>query len=129
MNSAIEHLAEEIEAMEHVNPWGRAIRWIVGLGAAAAIVAGLVWTLTSPPSVTSGSRMMTYIPANVAVIEIGEPMGGTLSDAPVRFTWESVTGRLQYIVRVYEKGATMPLVERASTTPTVELTPEERAKL
>ena len=125
--NAIDHLAEEIESMEHVNPWGRAFRWLLGIGLVAAFIAWIWWTLAGP--VTSTASNVSYIPSGALSIETSEPTGGTLSDAPVRFSWESVSGRLQYIVRVYEKGAAMPIFERASTEPTFELTPDERLKM
>jgi hypothetical protein len=129
MTNAIEHLAEEIEVMEHVNPWARVLRWVVGLGAGAAFAAWFAWMMMFPASSTGGSRPMVYVPADVAPIELREPAGGTLTDPPVRLAWESVTGRLQYIVRVYEKGVAAPVLEQASTAPSFELTPEARAKL
>ena len=128
MSNAIEHLAEEIEVMEHVNPWARAFRWVLGLGLLGAFIAWVAWALLAPSS-TMSSAKTNYIPSSVTPIELSEPLGGTLADAPVRFAWGPVTGRLQYIVRVYEKGAAMPIFERASTTSTFELTPEERAKM
>jgi hypothetical protein len=127
MDNAINHLAEEIEQIEHINPWGRAIRWIGGGLLIAAFIAWIAWILTSPPSATTAAKF-SYVPLNVASIDMSEPVGGTLDQAPVRFAWESVTGRFQYIVRAYEKGVTVPFFERASTASSFELTPEERAK-
>ena len=115
--------------MEHINPWARAIRWIGGIALLAGFVGWLVWTLMSPPSASSlSSRKMSYVPSGVTPIDVSEPLGATLDGAPVRFAWESVSGRLQYIVRVYVKGAASPVFERATTATSVELLPEERAK-
>ena len=103
---SIDHLAEEIEEMEHINPWARAFRWIGGLALLASLVGWIVWMLMSPPGASSySSKKMSYLPSGVSAIEVSEPLGATLDGAPVRFAWESVTGRLQYIVRVYVKGA------------------------
>jgi hypothetical protein len=129
MDNAINHLAEEIEGMEHINPWVRAIRWIGGIVLVAGFVGWGVWTLVSPPSASSfSSRTMSYVPSGVASIDVSEPLGSTLDGAPVRFAWESVRGRLQYIVRVYVKGAASPVFERATTATSFELLPDERAK-
>ncbi|HEX4825852.1 MAG TPA: hypothetical protein VFV19_16240 [Candidatus Polarisedimenticolaceae bacterium] len=125
MSYAIDHLAEEIERMEHVNPWARVIRWSLGIGL-VAVCGWLMWTFSGT---TSTASRAFYIPAGAPAIETSEPLGGTLAEAPVRFTWDAVNGRMQYIVRVYEKGATTTLFERASTTTSFELTPEERAKM
>ena len=129
MGNAIEHLAEEIEEMEHVNPWARAFRWIGGIALLAGFIGWIVWTVASPPSASSlSSKKMSYVPAGVTPIDVSEPLGATLNGAPVRFAWESVTGRLQYIVRVYPKGDSSPVFERATTVTSLELLPEERAK-
>ena len=127
--TAIDHLEEEFERMEHVNPWARAFRWIGGILIAGAVIAWVVWILVVPPTTTSAGSRTSYLPANVTPVEVVEPsFGGTLEGGPIRFEWETVAGRLQYIVRVYEKGATSPILERATTATSFELLPEERAK-
>ena len=66
------------------------------------IVAVGVWWVVSPPPVTSSRK--AYVTTAGSPIEIEEPKGRTLDDPPSHFGWESVTGRLQYIVRIYVKG-------------------------
>ena len=127
LDNALDHLEEEIEALEHVNPWGRAVRWIGGSLIVVAFIAWIVWLVASPPQSSSASRM-SYVPSGVASIDVSEPRGSSLADPPARLAWESVTGRFQYIVRVYVKGTSEPIMERASTASAFELTPEERAK-
>ena len=52
-----------------------------------------------------------------------------VASPPSHFAWESVTGRLQYIVRVYVKGTSTPILERMITTSSVELTTDEQARM
>ena len=127
-NIAIDHLAEEIERMEHINPWARAFRWIAGILVAAGVIGWLAWFIAVGPSPTSATRM-SYIPPDVTAVDMIQPsFGGKLESGPVRFEWETVAGRLQYIVRVYEKGLANPMLERATTATSFELLPEERSK-
>jgi hypothetical protein len=126
-DDALDHLEAEIENLEHVSTWGRWLGW----GAAAVIVLGLVgvgvYVVVSPPPTTS-SRM-SYVPSGSSPLELGEPRGATLREAPARLTWESVAGRFQYRMRIYVKGDSQPVVERFVTTPFVELTADERARI
>lgn len=125
---ALDHLEEEIKALEGVTRFGRPLR-IAGLVIfLVAAVAAAIWWVASPPPVTSSSRM-SYVTTTGSPIEVSEPKGLTLADPPSRFAWESVTGRLQYVVRIYVKGATTPVLERMVTSPYFELTPEERARM
>jgi hypothetical protein len=71
---------------------------------------------------------MSYVPAGSTPIDLGEPRG-SLSEPPTRFAWDSVTGRFQYIVKVYVKGTSQPVFERASTAPSFEMAPEERVRI
>jgi hypothetical protein len=72
---------------------------------------------------------MAYVPSGAAPIDMSEPRGTTLSEPPARFAWEAVTGRFQYIARVYVKGTSDPIIERATTEAWFEPTPEERARM
>jgi hypothetical protein len=127
-DNALDHLEEEINELESVNPWGRAVRWGAGIIIVVALVTWVVWLVASPPPSSSASRM-SYVPSGVASIDVSEPRGTTLDEPPARFAWESVTGRFQYIARVYVKGTSEPVVMRATTTAYWDLTPDERAKL
>jgi hypothetical protein len=123
---ALDHLEEEIKKLEGVTRFGRPLR----IGAFVLIVIGVVsaavwWVMN--PSMSSPRR--SYVAMTETPIEGLEPRGTTLSSPPIRFAWESVTGRLQYVVRIYVKGDAMPVVERMVTTSFVELTPGEQARL
>ncbi len=124
---ALDHLEEEIKALEGVTRWGRPLHIGAAVIIIAAIVGAIVWWVVSPPPITSAR--MSYIPATSSPLEVFEPKGATLSDPPSRFAWESVTGRLQYVVRVYVKGTRTPVLERMVTSPSIELTPDERARI
>ncbi|HJQ99300.1 MAG TPA: hypothetical protein VJ826_13385 [Candidatus Polarisedimenticolaceae bacterium] len=128
IETAIDHIAEEFERLEHINPWARAFRWIGGIAILGGVIGCIVWMLTAESSATSRTRA-SYIPSSVASVDVIEPsFGQKLEGGPIRFEWESVTGRLQYLVRVYEKGAVGPLLERATTATSFQLLPEERAR-
>ena len=124
---ALDHLEEEIKTLEGVTRWGRPLRIGALVIFLAAIVGGIAWFVTSPPPITSART--SYLPKTGSSIDVEEPKGVTLAEPPTRFAWESVTGRLQYIVRIYVKGSTNPILERMVTSPSLELTPDERARI
>jgi hypothetical protein len=126
-NDSIEHLEEEIMALEGVTRWGKTIRIVSLVVLLCAIAAGITWFVTSPPGISSAR--MSYLPQTNNMIDVNEPKGATLTEPPTRFAWESVTGRLQYIVRVYVKGSNTPVFERMLTASSLELTPDERARM
>jgi hypothetical protein len=125
--NALDHLEEEIRTLEGVTRFGRPLRIAALVIVIAAIIGAVVWWATSPPPITSAR--MSYIPATSSPIDVAEPKGGTLADPPNRFVWESVTGRLQYVVRVYVKGTSVPVLERMVTSSSIELTPTEQARM
>ena len=125
--NAIDHFEEEFKNLEGVTRFGRPLR----IGALVILLAGIVavgvWWVVSPPPVTSSRK--AYVTTAGRPIEIEEPKGRTLADPPSHFAWESVTGRLQYIVRVYVKGTSTPVLERMMTTSSVDLTTDEQARM
>jgi len=125
--NAIDHFEEEFRNLEGVTRFGRPVRIAALVIVLVAIVAVGVWWVLSPPPVTSSRR--SYGPTTGSLIEVTEPKGTTLADPPTRFAWESVTGRLQYVVRIYVKGTSVPVLERMVTSPSVELTPDEQARM
>jgi hypothetical protein len=126
-NSALDHLEEEYRTLEGVTRWGRPLR-IAGLVLLlAAIVGAVVWFVVSPPPVTSART--TYVATSGAPIDLLEPKGGLLAEPPSRFAWEAVTGRLQYVFRIYVKGSNTPVLERMGTTSSIDLTPTEQARM
>ena len=126
-HDAFDHLEEEIRTLEGVTRFGRPLRIGAAVIVIAAIIGAVVWWVTSPPPITSAR--MSYIPSTGSPIEVVEPKGATLAGPPNRFAWESVTGRLQYIVRVYVKGTSTPVLERMITTSSVDLTTDEQARM
>ena len=125
--NAIDHFEEEFKNLEGVTRFGRPLRIGALVLFIAAIVGAAIWWVTSPPPITSAR--MSYIPSTGSPIEVVEPKGATLAGPPNRFAWESVTGRLQYVVRIYVKGTSVPVLERMVTTSSVELTPDEQARI
>ncbi len=123
---AIDHLEEEIMDLEHVNPVGRAVRWIGGTIIVVAVIAWVVWLVASPPSSTSVSR--SYTPSNIAGVDLSQPRG-VLDAAPAHFAWDTVTGRLQYVVRIFIQGEGNPVLEKIVTTAYLDLSPDEQARL
>jgi len=124
---AIEHLEDEIKRLEGVTRWGRPLRiatLVIGLVAA---IAGLAWFIVSPPPITSGRA--SAMTSTGSPIELMEPRPTTLPDPPARFAWESVNGRLQYVVRIYVKGSATPVIEKMTTNSSIELTPDETARM
>jgi hypothetical protein len=126
-NVALDHLEDEINMLEGVSRWGRVLRIGVLVLCLAAIVGAIVWFVTSPPATTSSQT--PYLATRGAPIDVLEPKGGTLADPPSRFAWEAVTGRLQYVVRVYVKGTSTPVFERMGTAASIELTPTEVSRM
>ena len=125
--NAIDHFEEEFRNLEGVTRFGRPLRIGALVIFLVAIVAVGVWWVVSPPPVTSSRK--AYVTTAGSPIEIEEPKGRTLSDPPKHFAWESVSGRLQYIVRVYVKGTSTPVLERMITTSSVDLTTDEQARM
>jgi len=126
-NAGLDHLEEEYKTLEGVTRWGRPLRIGALVLLLGAIVGTMGWFVTSPPPPTSART--SYVAATGAPIDVLEPKGAALADPPSRFAWEAVTGRLQYIVRIYVKGASTPVLERMVTSPSVELTPAEQARM
>jgi len=126
-DEAIEHLEDEIRRLEGVTRWGRPIRIVTLVVCLVAAVAGFAWFVMSPPPITSGRASATSTTGSP--IELMEPRPTTLADPPARFAWESVTGRLQYVVRVYVKGSSTPVLEKLTTNSSIELTPDETARM
>ena len=125
--NAIDHFEEEFKNLEGVTRYGRPLRIGALVLFLAGIVAACVWWGVSPLQVTTSRK--AYVTTAGSPIEIEEPKGRTLDDPPSHFEWEAVTGRLQYIVRVYVKGTSTPVLERMITTSSVDLTTDEQARM
>lgn len=125
--AAVEHMEEEIRALEGETGRPRWLVWILGILILAAIAAGVLYL--------GGSRPPERAPAQVAAaggvpLEVREPRPGSrLSSAPTSFSWESVSGRYDYLFRIAPEGSAEPIIERSVRTPSVQLTPEETGRL
>ena len=124
---ALDHLEEEINTLEGVSRWRRWLGWSAVVLVAAGVVGSITWFLVTPPAITSGGT--AYVSTGGMTIEILEPRGMMLAEPPTRLAWESVSGRLQYLVRVYVKGSGDPIFERVVTNPSLELTADDRARM
>ena len=124
---AIEHLEDEIRRLEGVTRWGRPLRIATLVICLVAAVAGMAWFIVSPPPITSGRASATSTTGSP--IELMEPRPTTLAEPPTRFAWESVTGRLQYVVRIYVKGSSTPVLEKMTINSAIELSPDESARM
>ena len=127
VHTALDHLEEEYRSLEGVTRWGRPLHIGAAVVIAAGVIGAIVWWLVSP--VPSSVVQSSYPASTGAPIEVMEPKRMTLANPPDRFAWESVNGRLQYIVRVYVKGTSTPVFERRATSPAIELSPAEQALL
>jgi len=125
--AALDHLEQEIEALEGTSRWKRWAGWAFVVLLVGAVIGTFAWFIVSPPPITSAGK--SYVPSGGTGIEINEPRGPVLAEAPTRFAWESVSGRLQYIEPVYVKGSGDPVFERVVTATSIELTPDDRARM
>jgi hypothetical protein len=126
-HDAIEHLEEEIAQLEGVTRWSRPLHIAALVVFTLAAVGGLTWLVVRPPPITIGRAAGTVDTG--APIEIMEPGFATLLDPPARFAWGSVTGKMQYVVRIYVKGSATPVLEKYTTSSAIELTPDETARM
>jgi hypothetical protein len=123
----LEHLEDEFKTLEGVARWKRPVFIGILVLVVAGIVAGLTWFALSPPPMTSGRT--SYVATSGTPIDVVEPKGVTLAAPPARFAWESVTGRLQYVVRIYVKGSSTPVLERMTTDNAIDLTADDQARM
>jgi hypothetical protein len=65
----------------------------------------------------------------VMQIETLEPRSGTLSNTPTKFRWETISATKYYSFTLSGKGAQSALLQRATVSPSVTLTPEELNRL
>ena len=117
----IEHMAEELRELEGLNKprWPKILLGIVAL----AVIGGLYYYygVYRKPSERSWIATTT----SGVQIELREPRAGKLTGAPSRLAWESISGRHDYLVKLYLRGERDPLFERATRNSTLDLKPEE----
>jgi hypothetical protein len=126
LTASVEHMEEEIRALEGEASGRRWLLWLLGLALVAAIVAGAFYFsrgLESP-------RPQAMVGAEGGVpIELDQPRPGSrLTSPPTSFSWEPVSGRHDYLFRIVPEGGSEPLVERSVRNSSTQLSPEE-AKL
>jgi hypothetical protein len=121
--AAIEHMMEEFEELEGESKGRKWLNWIV-LG--FVVVAVVVVFFLIPRSEDTG---VTASRSGGVVIQLEEPKGTRFSAPPTRFAWDSVTGRNDYIFRLFVEGAPTPVIERQTKDSFLTLTPEESYKL
>jgi len=119
--TALEHMEQEFHDVEGDKAGGKGLRWAIGILGLAAVVA-VFWFF---PSVEKEAPAV----AGGLVIQTLEPRGGTLAESPAGFRWESITGRYDYVVKVFVEGGATPLLDRQVREPMLRLTQEERAQL
>ncbi len=125
--AAVEHMEEEIRALEGETGRPRWLVWVLGILILAAIAAGIVFLNRSRPPERAPA---TLAAAGGVPLEVREPRPGSrLSSAPTTFSWESVSGRHDYLFRIVPEGSAEPVIERSVRTPSVQLTPEEAGRL
>jgi hypothetical protein len=121
---ALDHLEDEIRSLEGAKSWKRRLGWGGLFLIVAAGIALIVWKTVSPPP-----SALSYIPWAPLVIEMTAPPRVMLDAPPTHFAWDSIAGRYQYLVRVYVKGTSDAFLERVVTSPSMDLTPEEQARI
>lgn len=121
--ASVEHMEEEIRALEGETGRPRWVVWVLGILILAAIAAGIVYLNRGRPPERAPATLAT---ASGVPLELMEPRPGSrLPAAPTSFSWESVSGRHDYLFRVAPEGSTEPIIERSARTPPLELTPDE----
>ena len=121
---ALDHLEDEIVRLEGARSWKRRLGWGAVLLLVLGGVALVVWSSMAPQS-----KAESYIPWAPLVIDVTAPPRVTLDAAPSHFAWDSIAGRYQYLFRVYVKGTSDALLERVVTSPSLDLTTEELARI
>jgi hypothetical protein len=118
--SALEHMEQEFHELEGDTSRARWIPWGIGVVVIlAVVVAYLLFPAEEEAPVVAGG----------VVIETLEPRAGRLDGAPGAFRWESITGRFDYVFKLFVEGAPAPLVEHQVKEPMLRLTSEELAQV
>lgn len=120
-DAALEHMEEEFHELEGDTGARRWLPWVIGVLAIIAVAASF-WFFP-------GAEKEAPVVAGGLVIQTLEPRQGKLTEVPAGFRWESITGRYDYVFKLFVEGAPSPLFERQVKEPMVRLTTEERAQV
>ena len=115
-----EHQIEELEGVGAPRKWG----WWIVVGILLAGIAAVLIFVKPPPKTPAASAAK-----GVPQLDLTLPRPGTLASPPAQFRWESVSGRFNYSFRLNVLGSQTPLVDRTVRESTLDLTPEETARL
>src|SRR5262245_66097287 len=120
--STLDHMAEELEELEHDQP--HPLRWLIAGVLLVALVAVIVFAGTRPknPSPVAHSGQGERI-------ELREPAQSRLAQAPSFFRWESLAGRHHYTFSLSDESGEMAPIERNLRNNTLTLTPADQALL
>jgi len=119
--SALEHMEQEFHDLEGDQSSARWLPWGIGIFVIVAVVGAYLYI----PKAEQEAPMV----AGGLVIQTVEPRGGKLDAAPAAFRWESISGRYDYVFKLFVEGAPGPLLEQQVKDPTFRLGSEELAKL
>jgi hypothetical protein len=114
-------MEEEFHDLEGDTSLSRWLPWGIGILALIVVVAAYLYFPT-------GEKEAPVV-AGGLVIQTLEPHAGRLTEAPAGFSWESITGRYDYVFKLFVEGAPAPLLEHQVKDPTFRLTSEERAQV
>lgn len=121
--SSIEHMVEEFQEVEGDSKGRRWLHWGFGILAVVAVVVAFFLFPGEKGDVATASR------SGPAVIQISEPKGSRLTATPTTFAWDSVSGRSDYVFKLFIEGQPVPLIERQTKDPKITLTQEEGYKI
>jgi hypothetical protein len=122
--TSVDRFEHEIEALEGVGRKHRWVYWVVGIILAGAAATVLFIAGTAPPPKPKVESI-----GNTPPLELMVPRPGRLSDAPIDFRWESVSGRNNYTFKLVRRDTSTTIVDRTLKETSVRLVPEETAKL
>ena len=121
---ALDHLEDEIRSLEGAKSWKRRLGWGAVILLLTAGIALIVWRSVNPPP--SAASYIPWAPLN---IDVTAPPRVLLDAPPSHFGWDSIAGRYQYLFRVYVQGTSDPFLERVVTSPSLDLTADELARI
>ncbi len=127
VTASVEHMEEEMRALEGETGRRRWILWVLGIVILAAVVAGLFFVRRGAPSGGAPSRATSE--GGVPLDLVQPRPGSRLTARPTSFSWESVSGRHDYMFKLLAEDSTEPILTRIVKSPFLELTSEEAQRL
>lgn len=119
--SALEHMEQEFHELEGDTSSAKWLSWGIGIFVIIAVVGVYLFLPRAEQEVP--------VVAGSLVIQQFEPRGGRLEAAPEGFRWESISGRYDYVFKLFVEGTPAPLVEQQVKDPMLRLTSEQRAQI